>query len=140
MSADFATASMISNLFTWVPFRYSLAGETGNCFRLRAEDRKIVLAIELPNVLYNKAKILVSSELPRDRSFRAQRDVEKNGNAFRIPVGSKQGNQCLTALTASVEATAGIATASVFSGKGSGLRSSARSSTSPIHLTGWMCR
>jgi hypothetical protein len=27
MSADFATASMISNLFTWVPFRYSLPGE-----------------------------------------------------------------------------------------------------------------
>jgi hypothetical protein len=68
-----------------------LTGETGNCFRLRAEDRKIVMAFEFPDALYNKAKILVSSEFPRDRSFAAQCDVaKKNGNAYRIPALSQQ--------------------------------------------------
>jgi hypothetical protein len=63
-----------------------LTGETGNCFRLQAEDRRIVMAFEFPDALYNKAKILVSSEFPRDHRFPAQYDAaKKTGMPFAFP-------------------------------------------------------
>jgi len=75
------------------------------------------------DVLYSKAKIRVSSAATGCYS------AQKNGNAIRIPVSLIDRAQCLTAPTASLVSTFGIATGSVFSGKGSGLRSSANSNT-----------
>jgi hypothetical protein len=44
------------------------------------------MAIEFPDALYNKAKILVSSEFPPDHRFPAQYDApKKTGMPFAFP-------------------------------------------------------